>query len=1505
LFTVGFGTETARAQTTTAWNNGLTVASGTAFIDNATGGVIVNTAATLDIRDSGTITAFIAVGAGASAAIDIAPGRLAVFTATGFNRPAIIAEMNSGLAMSGGAHFADNKINTYHSGALAVRGGALVTFADMARFTGNTYMKDGGAIDLSGTLIFRGGAVLASNTAGVTPAGDRTPASTGITRNAGGGAITASNGDTSKTLLHIGTSPAAPTLFENNYAYGGGGAIYQTGGRLVLDAGANDIIFRDNTYEKYGNSLTGVMVGRNSILMRETDLTLNAAAGHTIWFHDQIMQDATGGTVKTITKNGDGRVYFTGSGMTGIEKLAISLGFLGPAGGRSRTLVNAGLFELADGIYYGSNQPGVDFTLATSATLRTSGNGTINLRGDAIHFQNGSLVEITGNTTLTLTSGSARFEDGARLAGHGALAVNSTTSSIAIGAAAADTVTGSVAAGGTLAIGARLSGAGALAKHGGGLLILSASNARTGATRVAAGELRLAHTGALGGGGGLAIDAGATASAILNNPAGGWTLSNTLTGGGLLAVDLGSPTSTFNLNPAAAAAFTGTARLSRNTFTLAHNVLARATLVSATGNRTTVAAGVNPLAGLVLDGGRIDFDTRAPAATLPPLPPATIAATGTIRLVTGTVAVRIPRDDAAHFTAQTPLLQQDDGAFVQLASSAATTGNIGGIALVDLDTGALVTATQTASIHQSGVHVADGAYGYGLAGSDAAGNSGLYVSYDLRRVDILAGRTLLLDGDTAATAGGAEFHAIISGSGHLALDAASRITLNAVNRHTGSTTILGGTVIAGADDTLGRTAWLTLAATAALDLNGNTQTIGGGRLDGALLGSGSLGLNGRVDITGTNTNFVAAAGVTGTTVLHNPRALGGGGVHVLAGATLVLDTADGGAFATALDGTGRFVKDGAGTVVIARDNTFVGDVHIRAGTLVADAHPAALGTADVAINAGAAFEYRRVHGASQNTFTGDGALTITDSDLTLARDNGMALAHIDGSLVTMAADRALGDTRALVTMHGPAATIRIDTPAASLGTLRMNGGLLAFAAPAGFGDASATYKRAAISTLDAAAGAFLFNVDFTAASGPLNPANGMKADHLTITNDTAGATPHLVRINPAGTPATDPASFELIATGNGLASFALDAPGGKLDLGANAYTLVRGDGSDLTPGPGHWYLASAGVSDPVDVALASFSTISLDWNIALDALHQRMGDVRMENLRDLSHPASTSTSTPTSRFATAATAGNLWMRTRAYRLNAAGPGPGAGPGFRQHGWGLTAGLDKNFANADRAHLLGAFLDAGTVSHDLGHRGDSRTDSLGAGVYLTRLRRDGWFSDLVARADGYRARIDARANGRDPVRARYDTYALGFSAEAGRRLRHRDGWWIEPALQASGQFVKGVDYDTTPETARIRVSTDDAFAMQYRALVRVGRRLGKSKWQPHGRFGVVAVDTTGGALRADRMTVTPGFDGGRVEFGAGATCHISENNQLYFDYEYARALRYERPWSLNIGYRQLW
>jgi outer membrane autotransporter protein len=307
-----------------------------------------------------------------------------------------------------------------------------------------------------------------------------------------------------------------------------------------------------------------------------------------------------------------------------------------------------------------------------------------------------------------------------------------------------------------------------------------------------------------------------------------------------------------------------------------------------------------------------------------------------------------------------------------------------------------------------------------------------------------------------------------------------------------------------------------------------------------------------------------------------------------------------------------------------------------------------------------------------------------------------------------------------------------------------------------------------------------------------------------------------------------------------------------------------------------------------------------------------------------SHPSHSSHSSPP---AAPAAAGNLWLRARGYRLHAGAALTGRA--FDQYAYGLTAGADRAFRPDDSACALlagttllaGGFIDMGRVTRDFAGPGNTgETANLSLGLYATLLRADGWHADLVLKADRYKHRFDALTADSHPVHGAYSSDAQGLSLEIGRRLERpaantaaaigsdattTDGWWVEPGAQAAVAWLRGANYRTTPGNQSLDVSVGTARSAQYRAQVRFGKHLRDSRWTPHGKFAVVKTDTAGGEIRAAGEPFTPACDGWRAEAGLGASYRVNASSQLYFDYEYSKASNYERPWSLNLGYRTLW
>jgi len=227
-------------------------------------------------------------------------------------------------------------------------------------------------------------------------------------------------------------------------------------------------------------------------------------------------------------------------------------------------------------------------------------------------------------------------------------------------------------------------------------------------------------------------------------------------------------------------------------------------------------------------------------------------------------------------------------------------------------------------------------------------------------------------------------------------------------------------------------------------------------------------------------------------------------------------------------------------------------------------------------------------------------------------------------------------------------------------------------------------------------------------------------------------------------------------------------------------------------------------------------------------------------------------------------------------------------------------------------LVGAMLDAGGITRDFDANGTGSATGFSVGLYATYLHRAGWYADLVAKADFYKNKFTALADqGATTARGTYNTAAYGLSLELGRMFVRRDGtmagWWVEPNLQVANVWLKGTTYDTTPAAQQINVKLDNGTAQQYRAQVRFGKQIANGRWYPYAKFAAVKVESQNAIVHADDYDLRAQsiYDGIRAEFGLGTTYLINAKSQLYLDYEYARAALYERPWTLNLGYRRVW
>lgn len=518
----------------------------------------------------------------------------------------------------------------------------------------------------------------------------------------------------------------------------------------------------------------------------------------------------------------------------------------------------------------------------------------------------------------------------------------------------------------------------------------------------------------------------------------------------------------------------------------------------------------------------------------------------------------------------------------------------------------------------------------------------------------------------------------------------------------------------------------------------------------------------------------------------------------------------------------------------------------------------------------------------QTRFIGDGTLVTRNSTLTLAGDSSIGHVRIEGSALTLAGATALGGRAAVVTADA-GSSIHIDVDGAQLGAMTLNGATLEVLRASGTAFAPRTTT---LTSLAGEGGVLVLNADFGK--------DGVTHDQIVITDQSSGR--HAIRLNHTGEFFDEKGGIWLIDTGPGAAGATFTLEGGTVDIGVSTYGPQQGDGSEAYPDPGRFYLAPAGLSNAADAILNTVAMIGADWHYSLDALYLRMGDLHAE--------------TGKGGGGQGGGQGNVWARARGYRLNASNKLSRLS--FHQYNFGLSVGADRAFRGDARTSVFGAMIDMGKIDRAFANHGTGETSSLAVGVYAAWLPDTGWYADAILKADLHKNKFESRAGQSTTVTGDYDNQALGGSVEFGRRVNYGDGVWAEFGAQAALAWIRGETYDTrSATTAPIHVKVDGATATQYRLQMRFGRQLGNGKWNPYFKIAGACSNAAGGSVHAhtdgnpDQPPLKADYEGWRAETGAGFSYLVSERSMLYFDYEYAKAQSYSRPWSLNVGYRAAW
>ncbi|WP_392552822.1 ESPR-type extended signal peptide-containing protein [Orbus wheelerorum] len=489
------------------------------------------------------------------------------------------------------------------------------------------------------------------------------------------------------------------------------------------------------------------------------------------------------------------------------------------------------------------------------------------------------------------------------------------------------------------------------------------------------------------------------------------SFNNKLVGAGIVTVNTNK--NNFNFGTGVGKAFTGTVDLTNTNFTLSGDntaVLADATLSASDGSKTTVGS-TESIGDLVLNGGTLAFDGNG------------LVNTGSLTVnKNSTIQINVDEISSSNIDTSLNLLDQNVGVNHQLINTVKDSEfDVDQLALEDLSGNSLVSSVGQL-ITQGNEGVANAVYGYSLIN-----NSGLGVHYSLSALDILAGKTLTID---SSSANSKTLTTALNGSGNLILTTDSKgLTLNnASNSYTGTTAITGGIVSLGSNNSLGNTSEVTINKEAGLNLGSYTQTVG------SLANSGNVALNNGTLIVSNKTTNTGAIDITGGSLILN----GGGNSSVTNGLTGNGDlTVANGSFtvsgansnlagSTTINSAGEVILNDTGNLgsstvnvdgklTINNDNTLAntltgsGSVNTNAAITLTGNNSSFSGTQVIGDNGkltvnnmnqlgndkaavslsgtNSSLILTGISDSVSNNISGSGALTLSGSTITLAKDN--------------------------------------------------------------------------------------------------------------------------------------------------------------------------------------------------------------------------------------------------------------------------------------------------------------------------------------------------------------------------------------------------------------------------------------------------------------------------------------------------------------------------------------
>lgn len=231
---------------------------------------------------------------------------------------------------------------------------------------------------------------------------------------------------------------------------------------------------------------------------------------------------------------------------------------------------------------------------------------------------------------------------------------------------------------------------------------------------------------------------------------------------------------------------------------------------------------------------------------------------------------------------------------------------------------------------------------------------------------------------------------------------------------------------------------------------------------------------------------------------------------------------------------------------------------------------------------------------------------------------------------------------------------------------------------------------------------------------------------------------------------------------------------------------------------------------------------------------------------------------------------------------------------------LQLGYDKKTKVNNGTWYTGLAVERveGDTTYERGSGEDNGTD---IGLYGTWLADNGHYLDIIAKRIWSDTEYKTWDLFNNQSRGSYSNKGISFSMEYGYQKQLKQGWYIEPQLEAIFGHVGSVDYQ---DSQGVNIHQDSVDSKIGRLGLIIGRQVGEKTRTTNFYLKTSIAHEFDGEMnmRADTLEMSEDLKGTWYELGLGIASRVDDDNDVYFDLEKVEGDKVRSPWKLNLGLR---